>query len=307
MQTNIDLWLDRTLRIGACGTWWAAGTPGGQTLGTLQLDPELVAQPAVRDRVAAAVAAVRAANPSGVLRTTELVYDARRAWLVVATLPKPTLADLLDARGSLPSGAASGLAVDIAAALRELHAAGLSHGDLCPGTVVLTGAGYATLAEAGVLAAVRDAPTDVGRDAAAWAGMARDLATRSAEPETSLLLDSAAIAERGDLTAAARILALRAEPLPDFGSREQLCALLPSIEPSTAAVPAQRDTSTVDSGPWVRLRLGPGVPDPALLHPRPLEIVPARRGRLRQVLAWVGLAAVLVLGGAGAAWWFLLR
>ena len=57
----------------------------------------------------------------------------------------------------------------------------------------------------------------------------------------------------------------------------------------------------------IGLRLGPGVPDPALLHPRPLEIVPARRGRLRQVLAWVGLAAVLVLGGAGAAWWFLLR
>ena len=104
-----------------------------QTLATLQLDPDLVAQADVRDRVAAAVAAVRAANPSGVLRTTELVYDARRAWLVVATLPKPTLADLLDAVATLPLGAGSAVAVDTAAALRELHASGLSHGDVNAG------------------------------------------------------------------------------------------------------------------------------------------------------------------------------
>jgi hypothetical protein len=310
MQTNSELWLDHTLRIGACGTWWAAGTPGGQTLGTLQLDPQLVALPAVRDRVAAAVAAVRAANPSGVLRTTELVYDARRAWLVVATVPKPTLADLLATHRSLPAGSAAGLACDIAAALRELHAAGLSHGDLSAGAVVLTGGGYAALAEVGVLAAVRDAPTDVGNDTIAWAALIRVLAARCAPPEGSFMLDAAATADAGDLTAAARRLALAAEELPDFTSREGLSALLPAVEPAPEqlTVPAQR-SSTMEAGPVDRLRLGPGVPDAALLHPRPLDSAlttgPRLARRLARVLAWAALAVFLLGAGGAAAWWLL--
>lgn len=313
MQTNSELWLDRTLRIGACGTWWAAGTPGGQTLGTLQLDPELVAAPATRDRVAAAVAAVRAANPAGVLRTTELVYDARRAWLVVASLPKPTLADLLAADRVLPAGAAAGIAVDVAAALRSLHAAGLHHGDLSAGTVVLTGAGAATVTEVGVLAAVRDAPTDVGADAAAWGTLARALATRATDLEPSLLIDAAATAESGDLAAAARRLELAAAELPDFVTRDALAALLPTIEPAASSdgavlVPAQRAPSTVEEA-VVRLRFGPGVPDSALRDPRPIDAPAPARGRrgLRRVLGWLAASAVVVLGGAAAAWWFLLR
>jgi hypothetical protein len=310
MQTNSELWLDRTLRIGACGTWWAAGTPGGQTLGTLQLHPDLVAAPAVRDRVAAAVAAVRAANPSGVLRTTELVYDARRAWLVVATLPKPTLADLLSGPHPLPSGAASGLAVDVASALRELHAVGLSHGDLSAVTIVLTGAGYATLAEVGVLAAVRDAPTDVGQDATAWAALTRSLAARCSDPEASFLVDAGDTADTGDLTAAARRLALRADELPDYAGREALAALLPSVAaaPDHIPVPAQR-TSTVEHSSVVRVRLGPGVPDEALLHPRPLDIgaIRSRKRRLAPVLAWVAATLGMLAAAAASSWWFLLR
>ena len=281
MQTNSELWLDHTLRIGACGTWWSAGTPGGQTLGTLQLDPDLVAQPAVRDRVAAIVAKVRAANPPGVLRTTELVYDARRAWLVVATLPKPTLADLLAAGTPLPPGAAAGVAVDVAAALRELHAVGLSHGDLSAGTVILTGAGAAALTEVGVLAAVRDAPIDIAIDTCAWGALAHELA--AVAPEAALLHRAAQTAASGDLAAAARRLALESADLPDFVTRDGLSVLLPSLAPAPPRIPSQR-TSTVDSvGVAVRLRFGPGVPDEALLNPRPAPDAAARRGLLRRL------------------------
>lgn len=307
MQTNSELWLDRTLRIGACGTWWAAGTPGGQTLGTLQLDPELVAAPAVRDRVAAKVAAIRAADPPGVLRTTELVYDSRRAWLVVAALPQPTLADLLAAEATLPAGAASGLAVDVATALRALHEVGLHHGDLTAATVVLTGAGSARLAEVGVLAAVRDAPTDVSADATAWAGLARALAARTVEPESSLLSEVAGIAEAGDLAAAARRLELRAADLADFATRDALAGLLPTISSSATtpppAIPAPRKQSTLEDFP-VRLRFGPGVPDAALLHPRPADAAPAPSRRPRRRLGWLlGGAAAIV---AAAVWVLLL-
>lgn len=320
MQTNSELWLDHTLRIGACGTWWAAGTPGGQTLGTLQLDPELVAAPAARERVAATVAAIREVNPPGVLRTTELVYDAKRAWLVVASLPKPTLADLLAADlpatgQALPPGAGAGIAVDVATALRSLHASGLHHGALSPATVVLTGAGNATLTEVGVLAAVRDAPTDAGADAVGWGALARTIATRTTGVEASLLADAAATAEAGDLTTAARRLALAAADLPDFATRDALAALLPTIETVEAPaasdvgslVPSQRALPTED-GVVVRLRFGPGLPDTALLNPRPVDEVPARRSRRGlRVLGLAAACALVALAGVAAAWWFLLR
>jgi hypothetical protein len=309
MQTNSELWLDRTLRIGACGTWWSAGTPGGQALGTLQLDPDLVAVPAVRERVAAAVAAVRAADPPGVLRTTELVYDSRRAWLVVASLPEPILADVLAAERTLPPGAAAGIAVDVAAALRALHAAGLHHGDLNAGTVVLTGAGAARLAEVGVLAAARGSPTDVVADAVAWSELARALAARTTDVESSLLIDAAGTAESGDLTAAARRLALAAVDLPDFVTRDSLAAMLPTIEAveAPAHVPAQRQPSTLDS-PTIRRRFGPGVPDHALLNPIAVDAGPrSRPRRSRRLLGWIAASAVVVLAAATAAWWLLLR
>lgn len=309
MQTNSELWLDRTLRIGACGTWWAAGTPGGQTLGTLQLDPDLVAAPAVRDRVAAAVAAVRAADPPGVLRTTELVYDSRRAWLVVAAVPQPTLADLLASDVTLPPGAAAGIAVDVASALRALHEVGLHHGDLTAATVVLTGAGAARLAEVGVLAAVRDAPTDVSVDAEAWAGLARALAARTTEPESSLLINVAGIAEAGDLTAAARRLTLGAADLADFATRDALAGLLPEVSPSGSpppAIPAPRRQSPLD-GFVVLRRFGPGVPDAALLHPRPVESAPEPRRKTRRLLGWLlGGAAAALVTAATATWLFVL-
>jgi len=308
MQTNTELWLDRTLRTGAVGTWWSAGTPGGGTLGMLQLEPDLVAQEAARQRVAAVVAKLRAANPPGVVRTTELVYETRRAWLVVATVPKPTLADLLAGHGGspLPTGAAAGLAVDIATALRELHAVGLTHGDLAADTVVLTGAGAAALTEVGVLAAIQDAPADVTRDARAWAALARTLAAVAGAEESGLLVAAATTAESGDLTAAARRLALAAASLPDFETRDALAASLPALDQAAPPrIPAQRE-STVDriGGPdgtvaptgeaeptvTVRLRFGPGVPDQVLASTSPVtaakdEPAPPRRGWLRRLFS----------------------
>src|SRR5215218_9735673 len=84
VETNSGVRLDRVIRAGACGTWWSAATAGGHPLGVLQLEVTLIADPAARERLAASVAAVRELNTVGVLRTTELVVEAGRAWLVVA-------------------------------------------------------------------------------------------------------------------------------------------------------------------------------------------------------------------------------
>jgi tRNA A-37 threonylcarbamoyl transferase component Bud32 len=311
------MWLDRSLRTGVCGTWWSASTGNGQPLGLLQLEPRLMAQPAVQDRVAAAVAAVRAANPRGALRTTELVVDTRRAWLVVAALPTPTLDDLVTARPTLAPGAAAGIALDIAQSLRDLHAAGISHGHLAADTVVLTRGGAATLVEVGVLAAVRGQPTDLGRDVLAWSRLARVLATTTTSPDEADLLGAAAtIAESGDLATAARRLADRAMDLADIAARESVTAVLPALGAAPARIPEQRSLtadrepslSIVDSGPApVRLRFGRGIPEAAIAAAgRPAAGGPGRR-TLRALRIAVLTAFLLLGAGAGLLALLLLR
>ncbi len=268
VETNIGMWLDQTLRAGAVGTWWSAATVSGQPMGLLQLEPSLVAEPASRDRVAAAVTAVRTVNSRGVLRTTELVVDAKRSWLVVATRPTPTLADLLVATPTLSPGAAAGVAVDVGQALGDLHAVGLSHGDLCTDTIVVTTGGGATMVEVGVLAAVRGGPSDLGSDLVAWAALTRILAAVATAREAELLLAAAATAESGDLPHAVRRLAHEAQDLPDFVARESLVDALPSI---TAIAPRiRRQMSTMDpSDSPVRVRFGRGVPLGGTVTPPP--------------------------------------
>jgi tRNA A-37 threonylcarbamoyl transferase component Bud32 len=304
VETNIGVWLDQTLRVGACGTWWTAGSASGQPMALLQLEPELITQPAARDRIATAVAAVRTINPAGVLRTTELLVDARRAWLMVAGVPRSTLADLLAAHATLPAGDAAGLAVDVANALRELHAAGLSHGALAVDTVVLTKAGAATLSEVGVLAAAHGLPTDIGRDVAAWSALARQLAAATTGREAELLLTAAATAEAGDLVTAVRRLDIAGAELDDFVSRDALAALVATLT-ATARAPRPRptpDLSTMD-GTGIRVRFGPGVPRSAIVQPaHPKAARPRRRWRL--VAALSGVALLLA---AGTGWLLLLH
>jgi tRNA A-37 threonylcarbamoyl transferase component Bud32 len=303
-ENNAGMWLDRSLRTGACGTWWSGTTGNGQPLALLQLDPGLIAQSAVQDRVAATVAAVRAANPRGVLRTTELVVEARRAWLVVAGRPMPTLDDLLSDGPALAPGAAAGIAVDVAEALRELHAVGISHSDLAPDTIVVTPAGAARLVEVGVLAAARGRPTDIGEDVRAWSGLAQSLAAAtSSAAEADLLSQAAAVAGSGDLATAARRLAAGAAQLPDFVERQSLSAALPSAK-AASRIPAQRSTVDDEVVSPVRIRFGPGVPDVAIAAAL-AERSTVRRGRPRRsrrtrqvAVAALALLVLLLAGGA---------
>ena len=85
-RNNIGVSLDRKLRVGACGTWWS-GSNEGHRIGVLQINPSLVQAVPARERLAAAVTALREANPRGTQRSTELFIDAKRAWLVVGSPP----------------------------------------------------------------------------------------------------------------------------------------------------------------------------------------------------------------------------
>jgi tRNA A-37 threonylcarbamoyl transferase component Bud32 len=268
VETNSGVLLDRMVRTGDCGTWWSAATPNGHRLGLLQLEKRLIATPAARERAAAAVAAVRAVNAAGVLRTTELVVDGGRAWLVIANPPPRTLADVC-AGNALAAGEAVALASDVATALRALHAQGLGHGQLAAETVLVDAAGRAGLVEVGLLAALRDTAIDLTADAVAFGGVLRRVAGVAHPADASALCAAADIAEFGDLTGAHRRLG----------------------GPYGVPRPGQ---SIVDG---IRLRFGPGVPAPS-------PVATAVRRRMLGLKAAV--AAVAVLLGVGAAAWMLL-
>ena len=299
VETNSGVTLDRMVRTGACGTWWSAATPAGIPLGVLQLDPGLLTPPVASDRAAAAVAAVRAVSPVGVQRTTELVIDRGRAWLVVASVPALTAADLVEAGAPLEPGLTAGIAVDVGDALRDLHAVGLGHGDLTLDTVTISPGGTANLVEVGVLAALRDAPNDVGRDIAAWAALVRALAPLAPAGEGQALLAAATEAEQGDLATAVRRLGVATGDLPGFADRDALGARRPAGGPEVPRAHDLRSTmDALDSG--VRLRFGPGVPDWAV----PMPARPRRRGGGGSLLAIkIATAFVALLLAIGATLW----
>ncbi|MFF7989961.1 hypothetical protein ACFZDG_09255 [Kitasatospora xanthocidica] len=118
-------------------------------------DPE-EAVPAQADRLVRRVAAVGSAAPAAhprLLRGVGAFVEHELMWTVEERPPGLTAAELLTA-GPLPPYRAAELAADLAGALRTLHAAGLSHGNLTAGSVLVCEDGAAMLG--GLLAGVAE-------------------------------------------------------------------------------------------------------------------------------------------------------
>ncbi|UXX91900.1 serine/threonine protein kinase [Streptomyces sp. AD2-2] len=83
--------------------------------------------------------AARIAHPN-VIVVHDVVDDEGRPCIVMEYVPGPTLAELLKDGGTLPYQEAARIGLDMVAALRAAHAAGVLHRDVKPGSVLL-GAG----------------------------------------------------------------------------------------------------------------------------------------------------------------------
>ncbi|MER7639677.1 serine/threonine-protein kinase [Streptomyces sp. NPDC126522] len=83
--------------------------------------------------------AARIAHPN-VIVVHDVVDDEGRPCIVMEYVPGPTLAELLKDGGTLPYQEAARIGLDMVAALRAAHAAGVLHRDVKPGNVLL-GAG----------------------------------------------------------------------------------------------------------------------------------------------------------------------
>ncbi|WP_043630240.1 hypothetical protein [Nonomuraea candida] len=178
------------------GNWIDAISPDGRRAGALLFDPKLIGLPGVRERVVQAVMTDQRlvlAGLTGLIPVADVVAAGDQVWLLTAQAVSPTLADLL-AAGPVEPGAAASLLVETAQTLLALHAAGVTHGSVHPGTVVITAEGVSLLSERGLSDAIRARVSPRERDAAGWASLARGLAASfgGGSPEAAELFERAA-------------------------------------------------------------------------------------------------------------------
>ncbi|MGE7433014.1 protein kinase domain-containing protein [Kitasatospora sp. NPDC001175] len=105
------------------------------------LHPDLTRKPELRARFQREIAAVGAV--SGTFLASLLACDAgaEPPWLATEFIPGPTLAEAVDAAGPLSEETVRALGVDLATALRAVHARRLLHRDIKPGNVLLSSGG----------------------------------------------------------------------------------------------------------------------------------------------------------------------
>ncbi len=204
------------------GTWSSAVAPDGRPGSALRFDPRAAADPATRDRLIAAVMAERGllrGGPAGLVPIADLVAAPGEIWLLTAEPVRPALTDLLSAPAALGPDAdgMAGVLSETAQTLLALHAAGLAHGAVHPGAVVIAADGSALLAGRGLADALYGRPSLPERDVTAWASLARGLSASwaAAHPGTADLFERAAAeATTHGLAQALDILLAERGPLP---------------------------------------------------------------------------------------------
>ncbi|MFF4623541.1 protein kinase family protein [Nonomuraea jabiensis] len=313
------------------GNWIDAISPDGRRAGALLFDPKIIGLPGVRDRVVHAVMTDQRlvlGGLTGLIPVADVVAAGDQVWLLTAQAVSPTLSDLLAAGPIGPAGAASVL-VETAQTLIELHAAGVTHGSVHPGTVVITAEGAALLSERGLSDAIRGRVAPRERDAAGWASLARGLAASfgPGRPEAELFERAAATAGTLGLAAARDMLAGQATGREELAqaargrsafAHERAYAPPPVLPPRDEGdivtllhVPG-RSSGPVQFGPGIGTqeqrpettaeRIWRAGRDQAATEHRPgVRLAKASRARRRRTITSAALFAV-IMAGALLAW-----
>ncbi|MFS8204844.1 protein kinase domain-containing protein [Streptomyces sp. CWNU-52B] len=131
----------RRLGAGGMGRVYLARSPGGRTVAVKVVRPDLAADTGFRNRFQHEVEIARAVSGRYTAPVVDAAPDAALPWLATAYVLGPDLTDVVDAHGALPERTVRALGAGLAAALQEIHAAGLIHRDLKPSNVLLAADG----------------------------------------------------------------------------------------------------------------------------------------------------------------------
>ncbi len=297
--------VEELVGFGGCGeVWRARDVATGRLVALKQL--RNAGPPAERDRLRREAAVLAGLSSPHIVRLVTVVTAAQGLVLVLDFQGGGSLASLLRTRPRLAPGEVVTIAAPLAAALAEVHAAGLVHGDISPANVLFAVDGRPVLSDLGV---------------ARLAGRAGAEAVTAAYADPAVL-DGAPLTTAADVYALAAVCfeALTGRP-PHLGddaeavllSAEQprplLLELAPDTPPALADVlelalapdAAHRPDATELAGALLEsctaspVRLtGATVPvtSPATTHVRrlplpPAEVVEPGPGRVRRLLATV--------------------
>ncbi|MFC4907728.1 WD40 repeat domain-containing serine/threonine protein kinase [Actinomadura gamaensis] len=126
---------------GGMGRVLLCSGPDGRLVAVKLVHARLLGAPGYRDRFRAEVAATRAVSGAYTAPVIGADPDAPMPWLASVYVPAPSLGEAVSATGPLPEAAVRRLAAGLAAALRDIHRAGLAHRDLTPRNVLLAADG----------------------------------------------------------------------------------------------------------------------------------------------------------------------
>ncbi|GAA2261845.1 serine/threonine-protein kinase [Actinomadura luteofluorescens] len=122
---------------GGMGRVLLGSAPDGRPVAVKLMHARLAGTPGFRERFHAEVAATRSVSGAYTAAVLDADADAPTPWLASVYVPGPSLRDAVRAAGPLPEPAVLRLAAGLAAALVEIHRAGLVHRDLKPSNVLL--------------------------------------------------------------------------------------------------------------------------------------------------------------------------
>ncbi|MEN8655909.1 PQQ-binding-like beta-propeller repeat protein [Streptomyces sp. 21So2-11] len=129
------------LGAGGMGVVYLARSPGGRTVAVKVVRQDLAADPGFRQRFRHEVEIAKAVSGRYTAPVVDAAPDAPLPWLATAYVLGPDLTDVVATHGALPERTVRALGAGLAAALQEIHAAGLIHRDMKPSNVLLAADG----------------------------------------------------------------------------------------------------------------------------------------------------------------------